>query len=94
MTDAVRNARLQAVQAQRAVVVAEANFAVSRQARDIASDSARLSRIAFVHGTGTSFDLVESARRQRLSEIDVTIQEFEVVRARIAALLALSNCSL
>jgi hypothetical protein len=38
--------------------------------------------------------LVESARRQRLAEIDVTIKEFEVVRARIAALLALSNCSL
>ena len=94
LTDAVRNARLQAVQAQRAVVVAEANFAVSRQARDIASDSARLSRIAFVHGTGTSFDLVDTAQRQRLEEIDAIIKEFEVVRARIAAVLALSNCNL
>jgi hypothetical protein len=74
--------------------VAEANFAVSRQARDIAEESARLSRIAFVHGTGTSFDLVESARRQRLAEIDVTIREFEVVRAKVSALLALSNCDL
>ena len=52
------------------------------------------SRIAFVHGTGTSFDLVESAQRQREGEIDVTIKEFEVVRARIAALLALSNCNI
>lgn len=94
LTDATRRARLEAVQAQRAVEVAESNFAISRQARDIASESARLARIAFVHGTGTSFDLVDSARRQRLSEIDVTIREFEVVRARIAALLALSNCSL
>lgn len=94
LTDATRRARLEAVQAQRAVSVAESNFAVSRQARDIAGESARLARIAFVHGTGTSFDLVDSARTQRLSEIDVTIKEFEVVRARIAALLALSNCSL
>lgn len=94
LTDAVRNARLEAVQTQRAVTVAEANFALSRQARDIAAESARLSRIAFVHGTGTSFDLVESAQRHRAAEIDVTIQEFEVVRARIAALLALSNCNL
>jgi multidrug efflux system outer membrane protein len=94
LTEATRQARLQTVQAQRAVEVAEANFAISRQARDIAEESARLSRIAFVHGTGTSFDLVESARRQRLGEIDVTIKEFEVVRARIAALLAHSNCSL
>jgi outer membrane protein TolC len=94
LTEATRRARLEAVQAQRSIQVAEANFGVSRQARDIAAESARLSRIAFVHGTGTSFDLVESARRQRESEIDVTIQEFEVVRARISALLALSNCDL
>jgi len=94
LTDATRRARLEAMQAQRSVEVAESNFTVSRQARDIAQESARLARIAFVHGTGTSFDLVESARRQRLGEIDVTIKEFEVVRARIAALLALSNCSL
>jgi outer membrane protein TolC len=94
LTEATRRARLEAVQAQRAIQVAESNFAVSRQARDVAEESARLSRIAFVHGTGTSFDLVESARRQRLAEIDATIKEFEVVRARIAALLALSNCSL
>jgi multidrug efflux system outer membrane protein len=93
-TDATRRARLEAVQARRAIEVAESTFVVSRQARDIAEESSRLARIAFVHGTGTSFDLVESARRQRLAEIDVTIKEFEVVRARIAALLALSNCSL
>jgi outer membrane protein, multidrug efflux system len=94
LTEATRRARLEAVQAQRGIQVAESNFAVSRQAREVAVESARLSRIAFVHGTGTSFDLVESARRQRLAEIDATIKEFEVVRARIAALLALSNCSL
>lgn len=94
LTETTRQAQLEAAQAQRSVQVAEQNFAVSRQARDIAEESARLARIAFVHGTGTSFDLVESARRQRLAEIDVTIREFEVVRAKITALLALSNCSL
>lgn len=94
LTEAARTAHLQVAQAQRSIQVAEANFAVSRQARDIAEESARLSRIAFVHGTGTSFDLVESARRQRLAEIDVTIREFEVVRAKVSALLALSNCDL
>jgi outer membrane protein TolC len=94
LTQTARQARLEATQAQRSVQVARANFEVSRQARDIAAESARLARIAFVHGTGTSFDLVESARRQRLSEIDVTIKEFEVVRAQITALLALSNCNI
>lgn len=94
LTQVERLARLEATQAQRAVQVAQATFEVSRQARDIAAESARLSRIAFVHGTGTSFDLVESARRQREAEIDVTIKEFDIVRAQIAALLALSNCNI
>jgi outer membrane protein TolC len=94
LTEAVRRARQEVTQAQRSVQVAGASFGVSRQVRDIAAESARLSKIAFVHGTGTSFDLVDSARRLRLAEIDVTIKEFEVVRARITALLALSNCSI
>jgi outer membrane protein TolC len=94
LTESARVARLEAVQAERSIQVAEADFIVSRQARDIAEESARLARIAFVHGTGTSFDLVDSARRQRLAEIDVTLKEFEVVRARITALLALSNCNI
>lgn len=94
LTQVERQARLDAAQAQRSVRVAQANFEVSRQARDIAAESARLSRIAFVHGTGTSFDLVESARRQRETEIDVTIREFDIVRAQITALLALSNCNI
>lgn len=94
LTQVERQARLEATQAQRSVQVAQATFEVSRQARDIAAESARLSRIAFVHGTGTSFDLVESARRQREAEIDVTIKEFDIVRAQITALLALSNCNI
>jgi outer membrane protein TolC len=94
VTEATRRAQLEASQAVRAVTVAKANFSVSRRAHEIASESSRLAKIAFVHGTGTSFDLVESARRQRLSEIDVTLRQFEVVRARITALLAMSNCNI
>lgn len=94
LTSATQIASLEATQAQRSVTVAKANFEVSQHARKIARESARLARVAFVHGTGTSFDLVEFARRRRLSEIDVTLKEFEVARAQITALLALSNCSL
>jgi multidrug efflux system outer membrane protein len=94
LTQTARQARLEALQAQRAIQYAQSNFDVSRQARDIAAESARLSRIAFVHGTGTSFDLVDSARQQRETEIDATIKEFEVIRAQITALLALANCNL
>jgi outer membrane protein TolC len=94
LTETSRQARLQAIQTQRGIEVAASNYEVSRNARAIAEESARLSRIAFMHGTGTSFDLVDSARRLRLAEIDLTIKEFEVVRARITALLTLSNCKL
>ncbi|MEY4551459.1 MAG: hypothetical protein RL685_7654 [Pseudomonadota bacterium] len=92
--EVARQARVEATQAQRSVQVAQATFEGSRRARDIAVKSARLSRVAFLHGTGTSFDLVETARRQREAEIDVTIKEFDIARAQLAALLALSNCNL
>jgi outer membrane protein TolC len=74
------------------VQVADSNLVVSRRSRDIASESARLSRIAFLNGSGTSFDLVDTARRLREAELDLAIKEFEVVRAKVTALLALATC--
>jgi outer membrane protein TolC len=65
---------------------------VSRRSRDIAKETARLSRVAYENGTGTSFDLVDTGRRLREAELDLTIKEFEVLRARISALLALATC--
>ncbi len=87
-----RQATVQVIQAERAVKVAQANLTVSTQSRDLAKENARLSRIAFMNGVGTSFDLVDAAKRLREAELDLAIKEFEVVRARIAALLALSTC--
>jgi len=75
------------------VRVAEANLRVSAKSREIARETARLTRIAYLNGSGTSFDLVDSAQRLRQTEIDFAIQEFEVVRAQIAALLALATCT-
>lgn len=92
LSDAKRQVRIEVVQATRAVDVAKANLGVSEKSREIARQSARLSRIAFAAGQGSSFDLVDSARRLREAEIDTAIKEFELVRARIAALLALAAC--
>ncbi len=92
VSDAKRQVRIEVLQAARAVEVAKANLAVSEKSRDLARQSARLSRIAFAAGQGSSFDLVDSARRLREAEIDTAIKEFELVRARIAALLALASC--
>ncbi len=93
LSEARRQAKVQVTQAQRAVRVAEANLAVSQRSEDLARKNARLSRLAFINGTGTSFDLVDAAKRLREADLDLAVKQFEVVRARIAALLALASCN-
>jgi outer membrane protein TolC len=93
LTETKRRASVEVSQSVRAVRVAEENVRVAAQSREIARETARLTRIAYLNGSGTSFDLVDAAQRLRQTEIDFAIQEFEVVRARIAALLALATCN-
>lgn len=92
LNETKRQARLEVTQAFRAVRAAEARQAVAARTRELAAETARLSKVAYLNGSGTSFDLVDAARRQREAELDYTIREFEVLRAKIAALLALSTC--
>jgi outer membrane protein TolC len=92
LSAAKRRARLEVTQAFRAVKTAEAKLTVSARTREIAAETARLTKVAYLNGSGTSFDLVDTARRQREAELDYTVHEFEVLRARIAALLALATC--
>ncbi len=92
LTQTKRQAKVEAQQAQRAVKVAKANLGVSTKSRELAAEGARLSRIAFVAGRGNSFDLIDADRRLREAELDLAVKEFELVRAQIAALLALSTC--
>jgi outer membrane protein TolC len=94
LTQAKRTAQLEVTRAMRSVRVAEANLAVSERSREIAKQSADLSRIAFLNGSGTSFDLVDTARRLRDAELDLAIKEFDIVRARLTALLALATCDI
>jgi outer membrane protein TolC len=92
VSDVRRRAQIEVSQAIRAVEVANATLAVATRSREIASETARLTRVAYLNGTGTSFDLVDSARRLRAAELDLAIKEFEVLRAKIAALLSLATC--
>ncbi|KYG04452.1 transporter, partial [Sorangium cellulosum] len=87
-----RSAELESTQAARSVEVAEQARAVAEQSRDLARETARLTQVAYEAGTVTSFDLVESSRRQRQAEIDLAVREFEVVKAKISALLASASC--
>lgn len=92
LTDLQRRASVEVSQAFRGVKTAEQNLVIARRSRDISSETARLARVAFLNGSGTSFDLVDTARQLRQAEIDLAIQEFEALRARITALLALATC--
>jgi outer membrane protein TolC len=92
LADTKRRAQLQVAQAFRAVHVAETNLGISSRAREIAAETARLARIQFMSGTGTSFDLVDRATRLAQAEQDLAAKQFEVLRARVAALLALASC--
>lgn len=92
VTEAKRQARLQVMQAFRAVRASEATLIVAARTRDLASETARLTKVSYVNGSGTSFDLVDAARKLREAELDYTIKEFDVLRAKIAALLALATC--
>ncbi|MEP7051437.1 MAG: TolC family protein [Pseudomonadota bacterium] len=89
-----RGATLQVNQALRAVQVAEANLAVAAKTREIDAETARLSKISFLNGSGTSFDLVTTESLLRVAEADLAVKEFNVTEAKIAALLALSTCKL
>jgi multidrug efflux system outer membrane protein len=92
VSEVKRRALIQVAQATRGVTVAQANLTVAERSRYLASETARLTKVAYLNGTGTSFDLVDSERKLREAEIDLTIKEFQVVRAKIAALLALATC--
>jgi outer membrane protein TolC len=94
LTQIKREAELEVVQATRSVTVAEVNFQVSQHSRDIAKETSRLARLSFLNGKGTSFELVDATRRYQQAELDLAVKEFEVVRARILALLARANCDI
>ncbi|MDI3286376.1 TolC family protein [Polyangium sp. 15x6] len=89
---AERQARLDTQQTMRGVEVAEQALVISEKARDLARETARLTQIAYEAGTATSFELVTSAQSLRQAELDLAVRELELVRARIAALLAAAVC--
>ncbi len=88
-----RNANIDANQALRSVSVAEQARVVSEQNRDLAREAARLAERAFAAGAGTSFDLVDAGRQERNAELDLAVKEFDLIRSRIASLLATANCN-
>ncbi|MDF2693550.1 MAG: Heavy metal efflux outer membrane protein CzcC family, partial [Labilithrix sp.] len=83
---------VQVTQAQRGVSVADDRRRVATQTRDLAAENDRLTRAAYLEGRGTSLELVTAAQGLREAEIQLAVREFELVKARVAAILALASC--
>jgi outer membrane protein TolC len=87
-----RSATIQLEQARRGVDVAEESRRVAAAARADAAEIDRLTRTAYQEGQGTSLELVVAAAALRTAEINLALQEFALVKARVLALLSLANC--
>jgi outer membrane protein TolC len=87
-----RQAAIQVTQAQRGVGVADDRRRVAAQARDLAAENDRLTRTAYLEGRGTSLELVAAAQALREAEIQLAVREFELVKARVLAILSLASC--
>jgi outer membrane protein TolC len=74
------------------VQVAEQARQVAEKTRDLARETDRLTRVSFGLGRGTSLELVDAGRQLRDAESTLALREFDVVQAKIRALLALSLC--
>jgi outer membrane protein TolC len=87
------HALVESAQANRAVAVLEQTRDVARTQRDLAKSIDARTREGYLHGLGTSLDLVTSAQSLRQAEINLTVLEFQVAEARANALLATAQCT-
>jgi outer membrane protein TolC len=87
-----RAALIQVEQAKRGVVVTEDQLRVADRARALAVQLDMLTQAAYREGQLTSLDLVTAAAGRRQAEINYALDEFNLVSARVAAVLALANC--
>jgi outer membrane protein TolC len=88
-----RTATVQVEQARRGVSVAEQARKVAADARALAAETDRLTRVSYMEGRGTSLELVTAAAQLRQADINLALKEFDLVRARVLAALSLANCN-
>ena len=87
-----RQAIIQVEQARRGVIVAETSNRVAREQRDLAAQNDQMTQTAYMAGQGTSLELVTASEAHRQAELNLALQDFNVVKARILAVLALATC--
>ena len=79
--------------ASRAVGVTKASRDVAQQQRDLAKRVDERTRQGYMHGLGTSLDLVVSAQALRQTEINLALLQFQAAQARVLAILANADCA-
>jgi multidrug efflux system outer membrane protein len=87
-----RKATIEVEQARRSVDVAEQSRKVAADARALAAETDRLTQAGYREGQGTSLELVVAASALRQADINLALREFDAVKARVAAVLALATC--
>ena len=87
-----RTVIIQIEQARRAVDVAADSRKVAVDAETHARQVDHMTQVGFLTGQGTSLDLVVSAGALRQAQINRALRDFDLVRARIDALLSLADC--
>jgi outer membrane protein TolC len=87
-----RQAIIQVEQARRQLVVAQQSAIVAKDQRDLAAQNDQMTQLGFQAGQGTSLELVTASETHRQAELNLALAEFNVVKARLLAMLALATC--
>ena len=87
-----RQAIIQVEQAQRQLGVAQTADTVATEQRDLAAQNDTMTQTAYMAGQGTSLELVTASEAHRQAELNLALADFNVVKARILAVLALATC--
>jgi outer membrane protein, multidrug efflux system len=87
-----RQAVIQVEQTEREIKVAETSEQVAIEQRDLAAQNDQLTQSLWGRGVGTSVDLVTASEAHRQAEQSLVVAQLAVVKARLAALMALATC--
>lgn len=88
-----RSASLEVARARRGVAVAEQLLGSAEAARALAARTDELTRRSFEIGRASSLELVQTAAALRQADIALATREFELVQARLDAVLTEATCN-
>jgi outer membrane protein TolC len=94
LTQAVRSATQESREAEQLVKVRTERLKSAQTNFELAAEAARLTRLAFSIGHGSTFDVLETERRLWLAEYDKAFSQAALNGARIGKLIADSDCAL